>query len=483
MKHKRKRKIEPELFQRTANSCYCFRQYSNNKNTVINTKTTDYEQAKEFLRNYKAIEVTTEISLLQKENAFSIAKKVIKAVSGKELAHLSFQAGFDFWLEHNVEFKENAPSYQEQLQGYFFSFAKWCTDNNINSIEDVDASAACRYSGVLRASKISPPTYNRCTGFLRRVFAGIHAYKNLPHGNPFDRNIVKAQTIAPVSEATHQPLEPDMRKAVLSAAAAAGQNWSDFFLVGDQTGMRLKDAALLKWNMIRGGFIEFAPEKTLKHGNRARIPISPVLCGVFERRKIRNQPSPYVNPVIANYYITGDWANKKSQDIFEAALGKETTQLSKEGRQRQRNGCIYSFHSFRTTLMSLLAAKQVPIRDAMTIFGWESMEMVRVYTKMLEQARGDMDKRNKELFDQMSELQHDIPEVEVVVPRLQPTKEAMQRLIKQYSNRAIGLIYDISDVAVKNWMVKFGLSRSKRLLSADLSEEEILKIRQELQAA
>jgi len=483
MNNKRKRKNEPELFQRTQNSCYCFRQYINGKSVNINTKTTDYEQAKEFRRNYKAREITTETSLMQRENAAVVAHTLIKAVSGKELDRLTFKAGFDFWLEHNVEFKEKTSSYQEQLSGYFFNFAEWCTDNNINYIDDVDASAACRYSGVLRASKMSPPTYNRCTGFLRRVFAGINAYKHLPHGNPFDRNIVKAQVVAPVSEATHQPLEPDMRKAVLSAAAAAGQNWLDLFLVGDQTGMRLKDAALLKWNMVQGEFIDFVPEKTLQHGNRARIPVSPILREMFDRRLIQHQPSPYVNPVIANFYKTGDWVNKKSQDIFEEALGKETTQLSKEGRQRQRNGCIYSFHSFRTTLMSLLAAKQVPIRDAMTIFGWESTEMVRVYTKMLEQARGDMDKRNKELFDHMSELQHDIPEVEVVVPRLQPTKEAMQRLIKQYSNVAIGLIYDISDVAVKKWMVKFGLSRSKRLLSIELSEEEILKIRQELQAA
>lgn len=479
----RKRKNEPELFQRTANSCYCFRQYIDGKNTVINTKTTDYEKAKEFRRNYKAREVTTEISLMQRENASKVAHTIIRAVSGQELDRLTFQAGFDFWLEHNVEFNENTPSYQKQLTGYFFNFAKWCAGNDITHIDEVDASAARRYCGTLRTSKMAPPTYNRCTGFLGRVFAGINAFKHLPNGNPFDRNIVKAQSIAPISEATHQPLEPDMRKKVLQVAAEAGQEWLDFFLVGDQTGMRLKDAALLKWNMIHDGFIEFSPEKTIRHGNRARIPVSPVLAEIFNRRMAQRQASPYVNPVIANFYNTGTWVREKSKDIFEEALGKETTQLSKEGRQRQRNGCIYSYHSFRTTLMSLLASKQVPLRDAMTIFGWESMEMVRIYTKMLEQARGDMDKRNRELFDNLSELQSDVPVVEIVPERLKPTKDALQRLMPLYSNRAIGLIYDISDVAVKNWMMKFGLSRSKRLLSPDLTEEEILKIREELQAA
>lgn len=479
----RKRKNEPELFQRTANSCYCFRQYINGKNTVINTKTTDYEMAKEFRRNYKAREVTTEISLMQRENAAKVAHTIIRAVSGQELERLTFQAGFDFWLEQNVEFTENIPSYQKQLTGYFFNFAKWCVLNNITHVDEVDASAARRYCGTLRTSRMAPPTYNRCTGFLGRVFAGINAFKHLPNGNPFDRNIVKAQALASISEATHQPLEPDMRKKVLQVAAEAGQDWLDFFLVGDQTGMRLKDAALMKWNMIRNGFIEFMPEKTIKHGNRARVPVSPVLAEIFNRRIALRQPSPYVNPIIANFYNTGTWVREKSKDIFEEALGKETTQLSKEGRQRQRNGCIYSYHSFRTTLMSLLAAKDCPMRDAMNIFGWESAEMVKLYTKMLEKARGDMDKRTRELFNNLSELQSDVPVVEIIPKCLKPTKDALQKLIPLYSNRAIGLIYDISDVAVKNWMMKFGLSRNKRLLSPDLTEEEILNIRKELQAA
>lgn len=479
----RKKTTRPKLDQRTSNSCYYFRRYIDGKPELVPTGTTDRAKAEKFRKNYMTAETTAEVLLRQGENAIKVTQTIIKAVNGQELERLTLQIGFDFWLEHNVEFRENTPSYQEQLTGYFFNFAKWCAENNITYMDEVDASAARRYSGVLRTSRMAPATYNRCTGFLGRVFAGINAFKHLPNGNPFDRNIVKAQSTPPVPEATHQPLEPNMRKKVLQVAAEAGQDWLDFFLVGDQTGMRLKDAALLKWNMIRNNFIEFAPEKTIKHGNRARIPVSPALAEMLHRRMTQNQPSPYVNTAIANFYNTGDWVNKKSKDIFEGALGKETTQLSKEGRQRQRNACIYSYHSFRTTLMSLLAAKQTPLRDAMTIFGWESIEMVRIYTKMLEQARGDMDKRNRELFDNLGELQSDLPEVVVIPERLKPTREALQKLIDCYSNRAIGLIYDISDVAVKNWMIKFGLTRRKHLLSSSLTEEEIIKIREELQAA
>ena len=69
------------------------------------------------------------------------------------------------------------------------------------------------------------------------------------------------------------------------------------------------------------------------------------------------------------------------------------------------------------------------------------------------------------------------------MPRLYPTKEALEKLLPSYSNIAIGKIYEISDVAVKKWLDKFGLKREKRIESPDLTEEEIQKIRAELQAA
>jgi len=480
----RKKKNDPVVEQRTPSSCYFFRQIINGKRTRVPTGTTDRAEAEEFRTKYMAAQTTAEVLILQGENAPNVAQTVMRAVRGRELERLTFPAAWEFWLQHNPDFAGNSKQYRAQMTLYFRRFAEWCNEQKITYIDEVDASKAVCYSGFLKARNMAPVTFNENRKLLSRVWSCINAFKRLPYGNVFDKNIVKAQRRPPVSEATHQPLESHMMTAVISAAADAGQDWLDLFVVGAQTGMRLKDAALFRWEFIKGSFIEFQPEKTIKHGSTARIPVSPTLATMLkQRRETQNPPSPYINPAIARFYQTSDWPSKKSKEIFEAALTKETTQLPKAGRQRLRNGCIYSFHSFRTTLMSLLAAKQMPIRDAMTIFGWESMEMVRVYTKMLEQARGDMDKRNKEFFDNMTELQHDIPQIEVVAARLQPTKEAMQRLINQYSNRTIGIIYNISDVAVKNWMDKFGVMRNSRINSSDISEAEILRIRQELQVA
>lgn len=480
----RKKTNSPKLDQCSSNSCFYFRRYIDGEPMVVSTGTTDRAEAEEFLKNYMAAETAAEVLLRQGENAPKVAQTLIKAVSGQELERLSFQAAWEFWESHNPDFSDNSQLYQEQMKLYFSRFAKWCEEQKLSSIDEVNASVAIRYCGILKSKNMAPATFNENRKLLSRVFACIDAFKRLPHGNVFDKHIVKPQHKPPVSEATHQPLEPHMMTAVLNAAAEVGQDWLDFFIVGAQTGMRLKDAALFRWNFIKNGFIEFQPEKTIKHGSTARLPVSPTLAAVLKRRKEnQNPPSPYVNPIMAQFYLTSDWPSKKSKEIFETALGKETTQLSKEGRQRQRNGCIYSFHSFRVTLMSLLAAKQTPIRDAMTIFGWESMEMVKLYTKMLEQARGDMDKRNRELFDNLGELQFSLPEVKSPPERLKPTKEALEKLVVLYSNQSIGMIYDISNVAVKNWMVKFGIVRTRRIIDNGLPEDAIIKIREELQAA
>ena len=123
------------------------------------------------------------------------------------------------------------------------------------------------------------------------------------------------------------------------------------------------------------------------------------------------------------------------------------------------------------------------MRDAMRIFCWESVEMIKLYTKMLEKARGDMDARCKKLFAVTEEINFEVPEEAKKMQPLRPTPEALSRLVNRYSNRTIGLIYNISDVAVKNWMDKFGVLRSRRVCNKIIEEDEIQKIRQELLAA
>jgi integrase len=319
---------------------------------------------------------------------------------------------------------------------------------------------------------------------LSRVFQSLNALSPLPYGDPFDRRRVQRRKKSEIDTASHQPLEPDTLAKVIAEAVADGKDYRDLFIVGAQTGMRLKDAALLKWSSIKGNFIEIKPHKTIRSGNTARIPTSPTLRKLLDNRKQTATDSKYVIPGVAEHYIrNSDYVTKRCKRIFEQALGKAATIIA-AGKHRKNNTAIYSFHSFRTTFMSLLASKDVSTRDAMRMMGWESPEMIRIYEKMLEKARGDSDRRAQELVDSLDELKFDIPECVAAERKLVPTEDALRELVDKYSNITIGKIYNnISEAAVRKALRKFGIERTKRIESADVTDKDIEKIRKALKEA
>lgn len=474
----------PKLDRKGPDGEWFFRRTVNKERGTHYTGTSDYQEAVAFRDRFIASEVVgTELITRKRQNAIKVIRNLAEVIDGLEIPRLTFQEGFDYWLKKNPEQLDNSTRLQEHVRSNFAHFKAWCESKKLKYMDEISNDIAGDYALELWNGNMRGTTFNRKINLLSNIFRCVSVNHQLPNGNPFHPDIIKRKPKSDGSESTHMPLEPHMLDAVMKAAADHGQDWIDLFTVGASIGARLKDCCLLKWEHVdfKTGFIEFHPQKTMRTGATARIPISGNLMELLQRR-MQNRTSPYVNPVIAYEYSKKE-AYKECKAIFEEALGKETTLLSKEGRRRQRNGCIYSFHSFRTTLMSWLAAKDCPIRDAMNIFGWESVEMVKLYTKMLEKARGDMDDRCKKLFATMEEINFEVPEEAKKIQPLRPTPEALSRLVNQYSNRTIGLIYNISDVAVKKWMDKFGVLRSRRVCNNIIEEDEIQKIRQELHAA
>lgn len=477
----RPKSSKPKLYRRGSQGNYCFRRFVNGKDREINTGCADIRQAEAFRKNYVEAEITAGTELRHGACASRAADTVIQTITGREWTRLTFEEGYRIYREHTPDYSDLSPDYRTHFENIFRHFGKWCRETNLRYMDEVTQSEALRYSKMIWERGSSEATHDSYIKALSKIFSTVDVITNLPNRNPFHGKIVKRRRQGLVSDGTHQPFEPDMLNAVMKEAATAGQDWFDFFLVGLHTGMRAKDAALFQWSWIHGDVIEFMPYKTRRYRIVARVPINPELQQMLTRRRTTQTGSPFVNPVIAAYRQSSDWITKNSQIIIDKALGVEKTKVF-VNEHRKRRSCILSFHSFRTTLMSLLAERQIPYRDAMEIFGWHSMEMVQVYEKMLERAKGERDIRNRNAFASLYELSKASDNVTVAFP-LKPSKESLERLIPIYSNVAIGKIFGISDVAIKKWLDKFGLKREKRIESPDLSEEEIQKIRAELQAA
>ena len=132
---------------------------------------------------------------------------------------------------------------------------------------------------------------------------------------------------------------------VLKSAANAGQDWLDLFILGLNTGMRLKDAALFEWQQIDGKFVEYYPYKTKRFQNRARVGISPALQEMLERRvKSADMNSPYLFPEIAQYYFSKSIKDYLTE-IFENALGKNIVRC-KAGNHRIKIQAYMAFIPF-----------------------------------------------------------------------------------------------------------------------------------------
>jgi hypothetical protein len=114
---------------------------------------------------------------------------------------------------------------------------------------------------------------------------------------------------------------------------------------------------------------------------------------------------------------------------------------------------------------------------AMRIMGWLSPEMIRVYERELEKARGEADKRSLEIINSIDELELEIPKINT---RLKPTKEPLETFIQKYSNITIGKIYMTSEATIRKYIKQYEIARKTPIKPRKITDKQIKKIRQSL---
>ena len=482
MSEKKGKIVLPKLFPRGKKGFYYFRRLVDGKDCWVNTKMVDLEEAKKVATKHIRAELSVEAFSHLESSASKLADTYVESLTGKKNTRTPISAAHQIWIDHSKKYNDVITRTRKYYHTIFDRFAVWCKAEDIENVEDVDHSAATRYSKALWESGLGGKAFNDHLKHLSRIFSCLDAITPLPQRDPFQHQKIARVKKSEAPTEGHHALEPKQLKAVIKQSAEEGRDFRDLIILGSQTGMRLKDAALLKWKSISRQFIEIIPFKTIKSGKPARIPVSPTLHIILAERRADKDKSGYVLPGIAEHYLRNEcFVSKKCKQIFEDALGKEATiTMVDDNDHRQRNVSICSFHSLRTTFMSLLASKDVSTRDAMNIMGWESSEMIQVYEKMLEEARGDSDKRALALVNDLTALKFALPPPAISQKALTPTDEALRELVERYSNVTIGKVYGISSTAVAKWLKKFGIKRTRRIESAEVTDTELEEIRRQL---
>jgi integrase len=153
-----------------------------------------------------------------------------------------------------------------------------------------------------------------------------------------------------------EPFTPGEVETLLGAAKKS--DWKTAIMFAAFAGLRLGDAANLKWESVdlAAGVIKFVPEKTSRKGKELQMPIAERLLAQLEKLASTDaaQESPFVCPALAGREIGGR-AGLSAE--FVALMGKANvgadTVTAKDGRTRKFSR--KTFHSLRHSFVSRLA--------------------------------------------------------------------------------------------------------------------------------
>jgi integrase len=178
-----------------------------------------------------------------------------------------------------------------------------------------------------------------------------------------------------------RPFTVDEIRSVLDLA---NDEWKSLIRLGLYTGQRLADLALLTWSNIdlQRGEIRLTTKKT---GRRLTIPIADALREHLETLADSDDPKAPLHPrgyaTVRKEGQSSTLSNQFVALLAQAGLREEQTHQSRGiGRSGRRKSGGLSFHSLRSTAVSLLKDAGISQATVMEFIGHDSEQMSALYT-------------------------------------------------------------------------------------------------------
>lgn len=280
----------------------------------------------------------------------------------------SIRHGWQAYLDQQNR-PDSGPRTLEQYEGQFEAFARWMEKAHPETLElrHVTQDHADQYAGYLQ-KRVGATTFNRTVNTLSLVWRVLEKPARIT-SNPW-KQITRKRF------AVHSRRELTIEELGRVCAAATGETRT-LIALGVYCGLRLGDAALLRWSdvdMVKG-VVSLVPQKTARRSQkRVTLPMHPVLLAMLNGATKR---TGYVMPGIADRYR--QYTAALSGDILKLfeSVGIET-KSKVDGSDRMRPDC--GFHSLRHTFVSLCAAGGVPQSVVQSLVGHGSPAMTQHYT-------------------------------------------------------------------------------------------------------
>jgi integrase len=226
----------------------------------------------------------------------------------------------------------------------------------LRNIEDIDRAVATRYLSMLGGKA---KTWNNIRSDLSAVLPVF--------ADTEQRSIKRGESKSDVV----RPLDDDEIQKILDYLDAKAcrmdypGEWRMAVIIGLRTGLRFKDVALLKWESIHGGTLEFIPEKTARIGKSVIMRIPPKLLAMLDGLPKKKE---FVLPGLAESYD-----ENASTRYFIRMLRRIGIKSDSRGRA--------GFHSLRVVFATRARAAGIDSELLGGILGHGSKEQTEHYNR------------------------------------------------------------------------------------------------------
>lgn len=342
------------------------------------------EKMEEWVGAYKAEDVAdVRASLVQRQrDAAEVAEERMEATLAAANRILLAQA----WARHPYDTSQLTrgrtrihpltPANVAENKGAWDRFVRWATANHGDDLamQDITPEWAAEWSKSLQAEGLSPQRHNKLVTTASVMFR----LAGLP--SPF-------AGVAKLREAEAEHREPFTKEQVARLLDAAEGEWRAFLAVLYFTGLRRKDAALLRWewrNPDTGRWI-VVPYKSKTH--TVTLCEHPILTTILKEAGELPRRG-YVFPgIAADYQRNPTVVSQHFETFMGRVLGwyengewrpfDGTADRRGSGKHRVSR---YGLHSFRHSFASHAAQAGIPLGRIQAWLGHSSAEITRIYT-------------------------------------------------------------------------------------------------------
>ena len=242
--------------------------------------------------------------------------------------------------------------------------------SKIKYLSEIDKSMAEKFLYSEWKRGITERTYNERITKFRTIFSALAEDAGLR------KNVWQSVDKMREGHISKRPFSKSQIDAIFRNAEGEMRT---LCMIGLYTGLRLGDAATLKWDEVdfEKSLISRLPNKTKNLKKNVEIPLLGELRIELESVKNRQGSGEiYILPDFAKKYLKKTWCVSSEIQTFFEKVGIKT-KIERDGLPRKCT--VYGFHSFRHSFVSLCAANGIPMNVVMELVGHRSVMVHEIY--------------------------------------------------------------------------------------------------------